>query len=149
MTSRNAAKQCFVYITLPGETDSVTAAKYELSNTANGPVGRFVYGRNYLARADAVEIDPIELTLGAKIEPTTKFNGLYGALRDASPDHWGRLIIERANRAAKLDEMEYLIQSSDARPGALAFGYNSVPPGPDREFNTILDLEELQATALA
>lgn len=149
MTSRNAARQCFVYITLPGETEAVTAAKYELTNAGSGHVGRFVYGRNYLARPDAVEIDPVELTLGAKVGPTTKFNGLYGALRDASPDHWGRLIIERALGKAQLDEMDYLIHSSDARVGALSFGYGNAPPGPDREFNTILDLAELQQAALA
>lgn len=149
MTSKNAVRQCYVYITLPGETEAVTAAKYELTITGNGSVGRFVYGRTYLARPNAVEIDPVELTLGAKVEPTTKFNGLYGALRDASPDHWGRLIIERALRKAQLDEMDYLIHSSDARVGALAFGYNSAPPGPDREFNTVLDLADLQETALA
>lgn len=149
MTSKSSVRECFVYITLPNETEAVTAAKYELSQTPNGPIGRFVYGRNYLARSDAVEIDPVELTLGAKVAPTTKFNGLYGALRDASPDHWGRLIIERALRKTQLDEMDYLIHSSDARVGALAFGYSNKPPGPDREFNTILDLAELQETALA
>ncbi len=149
MTSKSTVKQCFVYITLPGQTQAVTAAKYELANPETNPVGRFVYGKSYLARPDAVEIDPVELRLGAKIEPTTKLNGIYGAIRDASPDYWGRLIIERANRVAKLDEMEYLLQSSDARSGALSFGHNNAPPAPDRHFNTILDLEELQETALA
>ena len=130
MTSKNTVKQCFVYITLPGQTDAVTAAKYELSNPETNPVGRLVYGKSYLARSDAMEIDPVELRLGAKIEPTTKFNGLYGAIRDASPDYWGRLIIERAKRVAKLDEMDYLLEySSDARAGALSFGHNNTPPG--------------------
>lgn len=147
MTSKNS-KECFVYITLPGETKAVTAAKYELSGLASGqPVGRLVYGKSYIARPNAVEIDPVELRLGATIAPTTKFNGVYGALRDASPDFWGRLIIERANRVTRLDEMEYLLQSSDARAGALAFGHSNVPPGPDRDFNKIFDLEELQETA--
>ena len=149
MTSKNTVKQCFVYITLPGQTSAVTAARYELANPETNPIGRFVYGRTYLARPDAVEIDPVELRLGAKIEPTTKLNGMYGAIRDASPDYWGRLIIERAKRVAHLDEMDYLLESSDARAGALSFGHNNTPPAPDRSFNTILDLEELQEAALA
>jgi serine/threonine-protein kinase HipA len=149
MTSKSAPRSCFVYITLPGEMRAVTAAKYELTHAVTGPIGRFIYGRNYLARPNAVEIDPVELTLGAKVEPTTKLNGLYGALRDASPDRWGRLIIERALRKTQLDEMDYLIHSSNARVGALAFGYSNAPPGPDRELNTVLALAELQETALA
>ena len=130
------------------ETDAVTAAKYELSNPETNPVGRLVYGKSYLARSDAMEIDPVELRLGAKIEPTTKFNGLYGAIRDASPDYRGRLIIERAKRVAKLDEMDYLLELSDARAGALSFGHNNTPPAPNRAFNTVIDLEELQEVAL-
>lgn len=148
MTSK-APKQCFVYITLPGQTETVTAAKYELTNRDGVAIGRLVYGKSYLARSDAVELDPVELRFGSTIEPTTKFNGVYGALRDASPDYWGRLIIERAQDAAKLDEMDYLLNSSNARAGALSFGLNNAPPGPDRKFNTILDLEGLQEDALA
>ena len=147
MTSKNTVKQCFVYITLPGQTDAVTAAKYELSNPETNPVGRLVYGKSYLARSDAMEIDPVELRLGAKIEPTTKPNGLYGAIR-ARPYYWGRLIIERAKRVAKLDEMDYLLELSDARAGALSFGHNNTPPAPNRAFNTVIDLEELQEVAL-
>jgi serine/threonine-protein kinase HipA len=147
--TKTTVKQCYVYITLPNQTRAVTAAKYELSNPEKDPIGKFVYGKSYLDRPDAVEIDPVELRFGTKIEPTTKMGGIYGALRDASPDHWGKLIIERANKVAKLDEMEYLLQSSDARAGALSFGHNNLPPAPDRPFNTVFDLEELQEVALA
>jgi serine/threonine-protein kinase HipA len=148
-TSSNTKKECFVYITLPRQTEAVTAAKYELSNPTTNPVGNFFYGRSYLARADAVEIDPLELKFGTTIEATAKLSGMYGALRDASPDYWGRLVIQRALGVASLDEMEYLLQSSDARAGALAFGHSPSPPAPNRKFNTILDLESLQADALA
>ena len=63
MTSKR--EPCFVYIWLPGETEAVTAGKYELTVDRRGtPLGRFVYGRSYLARNNAVPIDPVELTLG-------------------------------------------------------------------------------------
>jgi len=41
------ASESFVYITLPGTVEAVTAARFELSTTANGdPLGRFVYGKS-------------------------------------------------------------------------------------------------------
>ena len=47
--------ECFVYITLPGQVQAVTAGRFELGVGRNGvPVGRFVYGRRYLQRDDAV-----------------------------------------------------------------------------------------------
>jgi serine/threonine-protein kinase HipA len=42
----------------------VTAARFALgTDRAGNPRGELVYGRNYLARTDAVPIDPIELKL--------------------------------------------------------------------------------------
>jgi serine/threonine-protein kinase HipA len=52
--------ECFVYITLPGAHTATTAGRFVLEQTPRGEaLGRFVYGRSYLANADAVEIDPI------------------------------------------------------------------------------------------
>ncbi|WP_424958256.1 type II toxin-antitoxin system HipA family toxin [Hyphomicrobium sp. 1Nfss2.1] len=144
MTSRKA-KRCYVYITLPGELEAVTAARFELSDG----VGKLVYGRSYLARNNAVEIDPVELKLGTQQYETALLRGVFGALRDASPDYWGRLVIDRAAGKAKLDEVDYLIQSADDRAGALGFGHNENPPAPKRDFNKTLDLKSLQETALA
>jgi serine/threonine-protein kinase HipA len=51
MNFRRAASECFVYITLPGETEFVTAGKFELTTDRRGiAVGRFVYGQSYLER---------------------------------------------------------------------------------------------------
>jgi serine/threonine-protein kinase HipA len=56
--------EVFVYLTLPEQVSPVTAGRFELSTGTQGvSVGRFVYGRRYLARSDAVPIDPIELKL--------------------------------------------------------------------------------------
>src|ERR1700692_3771214 len=72
MTSKQST-ECYVYITLPGETESVTAGRFELSKDRRGnALGRFVYGKSYLARANVVAIDPIELKLsGATLGPAT------------------------------------------------------------------------------
>ena len=38
--------ECYVYITLPRQTDFVTAGKFNLEKDRQGtPIGRFVYGR--------------------------------------------------------------------------------------------------------
>lgn len=82
---------CYVYIVLPGETEFVTAGKLVLSTDRHGvPTGRFVYGRRYLARANAVPIDPFELKLRAGTFETRRLKGVFGALRDAGPDYWAR-----------------------------------------------------------
>jgi serine/threonine-protein kinase HipA len=84
------SEECFVYITLPGQTEPVTAGKYQLNTDRQGtPVGQFVYGRSYLLRNDRVEFDPVELKLQVPVFRTTKPRGNFGALRDSSPDSWG------------------------------------------------------------
>src|SRR5688572_9164984 len=96
MISRTNEDTCFVYIALPGETNFVTAGRFRLTADARGvATGRFVYGKSYLDRNNAVPIDPIELKLERKTYETTLLKGVFGALRDASPDYWGRHIIER------------------------------------------------------
>jgi serine/threonine-protein kinase HipA len=81
--------ECFVYITLPGAREAVTAGRFVLEQTRSGDaLGRFVYGRSYLGNPDAVEIDSIELKLSDQTYETVRMNGVFGALRDAGPDSW-------------------------------------------------------------
>jgi len=148
MTSRPAPTGCFVYITLPGATEAVTAARFELTTSRGGfPLGRLVYGKSYLARGDAVAFDPVELTLGPRVYETTMMKGVFGALRDASPDCWGRRVIERHAGKSPLSELDYLLESPDDRAGALSFGLGQQPPAPRRKFNQTILLAKLQAKA--
>ncbi|MCY3820333.1 MAG: type II toxin-antitoxin system HipA family toxin [Gammaproteobacteria bacterium] len=143
-----SSTECYVYIALPGQTDFVTAGRFSLEKDRQGaPVGRFVYGRNYLAREDAVPIDPFELKLDGRTYENRRLNGVFGALRDASPDYWGRRIIEKYAGVAELEELDYLLHSADDRAGALGFGLGREPPAPRRKFNRTMDLEKLQAIA--
>jgi serine/threonine-protein kinase HipA len=143
MTSR----ECFVYVVLPGETELVTAGRFRRTVDRHGvATGRFVYGKSYLARNDPVPIDPIALKLATKTYETRLLKGVFGALRDASPDYWGRRVIERRLGPGP-DELDYLLHSPDDRAGALAFGLNQNPPTPKRTFNRTLDLGKLQAFA--
>jgi serine/threonine-protein kinase HipA len=148
MTSKPAPTECFVYITLPGTTEPVTAARFELTTTRSGvPLGRLVYGKSYLARGDAVAFDPVELALGSRVYETTMMKGVFGALRDASPDSWGRSVIERHVGKSPLSELDYLLESPDDRAGALSFGLGQKPPAPKRKFNQTIVLAKLQAIA--
>ena len=148
MISKASASECFVYITLPGATSATTAGRFVLEKNQQGdPLGRFVYGRSYLNNPDAVPIDPVELLLSEKTYETVQLNGIFGALRDAGPDYWGRLVIEKHAGKAQLGELDYLLESPDDRAGALGFGLNKVPPAPQRKFNKTLDLEKLQNLA--
>lgn len=149
MTSKSPT-ECFVYITLPGETQSVTAGRFELKADRGGnALGRFVYGKSYLARPNAVAIDPVELKLSDATYETVRLNGVFGALRDAGPDYWGRRVIEKHAGVTKLGELDYLLNSADDRAGALGFGFNQNPPSPRRKFNKTLELAKLQSIAEA
>ena len=144
MTSDTGARECFVYITLPGATEFVTAGRFVLEPDRAGlPVGRFVYGRSYLERAQAVPIDPVELKLGGTTYRTTALEGVFGALRDAGPDYWGRRLIEKYAGKPRLGELDYLLNAPDDRAGALGFGLGPEPPAPRRRFNKTLNLEKL------
>lgn len=147
MTSEGQA-ECFVYITLPGQTEPVTAGRFVLAVDRRGvPEGRFVYGRSYLERANAVALDPVELKLAPRTYSTVAMGGLFGAIRDASPDYWGRRVIQRHLGNTQPGEMAYLLHSPDDRAGALGFGLNRTPPAPKRAFNRTLDLAKVQAIA--
>jgi serine/threonine-protein kinase HipA len=140
--------EAFVYIVLPGETTFVTAGKFVLVTDRRGVVtGHFVYGRSYLARPNAVTVDPIELPLTEDTFTTTRLKGLFGALRDAGPDYWGRRVIEKHAGRAELGELDYLLNAPDDRAGALGYGLNKEPPAPARQFNRTMQLERMQALA--
>ncbi|MGF6312564.1 MULTISPECIES: type II toxin-antitoxin system HipA family toxin [unclassified Bradyrhizobium] len=149
MTSKGNT-ECFVYITLPGQTEAVTAGRFQLAKDRRGnALGRFVYGKSYLSRGDAVSIDPVELKLSGETYETGRLNGVFGALRDAGPDYWGRRVIEKHAGVPQLGELDYLLNSADDRAGALGFGLGQQPPAPRRKFNKTLELAKLQEIAEA
>lgn len=141
-------RECFVYIVLPDTTTFVTAGRFRVSKTPQGdPVGAFVYGRRYLERPDAVELDPVELRVSNRVYETARMEGFFGAIRDSMPDYWGRRVIEKHSGLTVLDEFDYLMQGPDDRAGALGFGLGVEPPAPRKEFNRTIDLERLQEAA--
>jgi serine/threonine-protein kinase HipA len=133
----------YVYLQLPGTLEVVTAGYFEQTERTGVPVGLFVYNPTYLEREDAVPLDPFELPLRPGRFETVKLKGIFGALRDASPDAWGRRIIERHLNNIALSEVDYLLHSPEDRVGALAFGRGKTPPAPTTRFNQMIALEKL------
>lgn len=87
----------------------------------------FAYGNKYLERGNALEIDPVSLSLQDKQQmrqrrlfppPDTT---LFGGIRDAAPDAWGRRVIEARLQvpANSLPEARYLLEAGSNRIGAL------------------------------
>lgn len=141
-------RECFVYIVLPGQTTFVPAARFQWLPDERGlPLGRLIYGRRYLERRNAVPLDPIGLPLTPQVYETRILGGMFGALRDAAPDDWGRRVIQRHLPGIDFPEIDYLLQSPDDRAGALGFGLNAQPPAPKRDFNQTVDLAKLQGMA--
>jgi serine/threonine-protein kinase HipA len=144
----SSERECFVYIQLPGRMEVVTCGRFQHYVLPGGAgVGRFVYGRTYRSRPDAVPLDPIHLPLSPRTYETAKLGGVFGALRDAAPDAWGRLVIERVSGRSDLTEIDYLLESPEDRAGALSFGRGVEPPAPVRPYNRVVHLEELREAA--
>ena len=87
----------------------------------------FAYGLNYARRADALEVDPVSLSLrdreqilGKRLLPAHGLS-LFGGIRDAAPDAWGRRVIEAKLKvpANSLPESQYLLHAGSDRVGAL------------------------------
>jgi serine/threonine-protein kinase HipA len=87
----------------------------------------FAYGLNYARRADALEVDPVSLSLrdreqilGKRLLPAHGLP-LFGGIRDAAPDAWGRRVIEAKLKvpANSLPESQYLLHAGSDRVGAL------------------------------
>lgn len=87
----------------------------------------FAYGLNYLKRTDALEVDPVSLSIADRTSISGKYllpaNALnfFGGIRDAAPDSWGRRVIEGKLKAPpnSLAESEYLLHAGSDRVGAL------------------------------
>jgi serine/threonine-protein kinase HipA len=89
-----------------------------------GPAASFEYAREWLGRPDAFAIDPASLPLQPGVQHG---KSLFGAIQDAGPDRWGRILIERAVRKKVLSQkpyrdIDYVLALDDVpRVGALRF----------------------------
>lgn len=138
------SKECFVYIQIPNSFETVTAGKLKWEKAgANSEVGTFIYGQSYLKNPKAIALDSFYLPLEEKAFQVSTNEGIHGPLRDASPDSWGRYIIQKNTPPDQHDPMGYLLNSAGDRIGSLSFGVGKTPPAPVRNFNKTIDLQKL------
>jgi len=114
----------------------------------------FAYGLRYLERLGALEVDPVSLGIqdkeqvrGKALFPPNNLP-LFGGIRDAAPDAWGRRVIESRLKvpANSLPESTYLLHAGSQRVGAIdirASRDSSATPG----FGTWDNLEYLMEAA--
>ena len=146
----NDEQACYVYIQLPGTVERVPCASLTVRAVGAGAYeGTFTYGRRYLERADVVPLDPFHVPLTTRPTRFTKLKGIPGAVRDASPDAWGRRVIQAKLQRPEADiqEVEYLLNGPDDGAGNLSFGRTTTPPAARRPFNRTHQLPALIAAA--
>lgn len=118
-----------VFAHLPDQNEAVPAGRLSLLEEGLQSVGStFGYGARYLKRVNAIPVDPVSLPLsslpGEKqlYEPPVGLT-LFGAMRDAAPDFWGRRVIEAKLKVPpnSIPESSYLLNAGTHRFGALDF----------------------------
>lgn len=125
-TSDITPLKAFVWVWLPGQTAPVVAGVVQVTD---GELV-FAYGQSYLARADAMSLQPdTEHAAGLPLVegPQRPPDGLdaHGVIRDAAPDSWGQQVILRrrlgrgVTDTGDLPLMTYLLESGSNRIGAL------------------------------
>jgi serine/threonine-protein kinase HipA len=121
-------KRATVYIHL-GET-TIPAGILTTRIDGRYTSSEFVYGNRYIERSDAVPIDPCSLPLPppgrSEVYRTRQDFAVFNGVRDASPDKWGRYLLDRKFPKVGLDEFDYIAASGPDRVGALAFGATPV-----------------------
>lgn len=139
-----------VFIHLPGETEAVPAGRLTMIEQGlQVQASTFAYGRRYVARVNALPVDPIALVLvpGRNDEERVPAGGLamFGALRDATPDAWGRRVIENRLRAPPngLPESVYLDHAGPHRAGALDVRESPTSPAAGGALPAVVDLRHL------
>ena len=140
----------YVWIYLPDQIDPVVAGRLDYDETPASPIFSFLYGRSYLDRQGAIPLDPERLPLerGRRFESPDLY-GILGVIRDASPDDWGRRVIEKRLAVTEASELTYLVETGDDRAGALGFSERSDSP-PNRQLPPErTDLETLLSAAAA
>ena len=138
----NDEHACYVHIQLPGTLETVPCASLKVRAIGAGAFeGTFTYGKRYLERPEVVALDRFHLPLSARPQKFTKLKGIPGAVRDASPDAWGRRVIQAKLQRPEADirEVEYLLNGPDDGAGNLSFGRTATPPALIRAFDQRAD----------
>lgn len=150
-----AAQQRQLYAFAHLDGGFVPAGRLTLTEEAEEVLASsFAYGLRYLERAGRFPVDPVSLPLddvalvrGTEMMPANSLP-LFGGIRDAAPDAWGRRVIEARRKvpANSLPESVYLLEAGSDRVGALDVR-DSLESPPTRGVNEVRSLDYMLETA--
>ena len=109
--------EAYIWIWLPGKHEPVVCGKLEAEDDSHNRYS-FIYGRSYLARTDAIALDPRELPLQEGVL-SPAIGETHSVIRDAAPDAWGRRVLTYESRGQNFTELDYLLGTGGDRIGAL------------------------------
>ena len=115
-------REAYVFVHLNGEF--VPAGLLTFLSAGHDSKSLFSYGLRYMQRPDAFALDPERLPLMKGAIETRANEVLFGAFCDASPDAWGKHVLDTAamEMGRTLSEFDYLYYAGGDRIGALGFG---------------------------
>lgn len=131
--------QAYVFIDLPEEKDPVLAGLI----ATDGSSGRFVYGKHYLQRDDAIALDPINFPLTSSEFRVEGHQGVPAVLLDAGPDNWGRKLMHVLHRQQPTNKLEELLATRGAGVGALRFSLSRTMPKERPSFPSLNQLKAI------
>lgn len=118
----------YIYLQRPDNGEWVTVGRYVLESDKQ--VGTYRYSPRYAEAGLSWTIDPVNLPFSPVLEwEARRYRGLHDVLRDACPDSWGRMLLQKEhNLPHDVHDSRYLALSSNAdRWGALAIGTSRKP----------------------
>lgn len=123
MTTSDASlnpSEAYVWVWLPGSPDPVVAGRLDQHDRSETVA--FAYGRSYLDHPAALALFLPDLPLRRGAQSPLSGH-IAGCIADASPDAWGRRVIEQRHRTggSDLSDLAYLLLSGSDRTGALDF----------------------------
>jgi len=134
----------WVHVRLPDGASKLVGRYRTIRPARSVPYGEFGYVKTWIEGSGSFPLDPDNLPLKKGTFITKKRALLPGALADATPDRWGRRIIEVSDPSPTIrTAADWLLASDEGRVGCLAFSYNTEAPQRHQAQACVSDLEEL------
>ncbi len=134
-----AIKEAWVFVAMPSEKAPVLAGRL----VTDGNRGRFVYGQNYLSRADRFALDPINLPLVEHTQEVLGNDGVPTVLLDAGPDNWGRTLMLALHTRYPQNKLEELLATKGTGVGAVRVSLSRTAPKAPPEYLEMSSLKDI------
>lgn len=136
--SDGSALTAFVHVRHQDQTSTLVGQYRLVVPKAGRSYGEFGYVGSWLRNEHgrAFALDPDHLPLERGLVRTERRARLHGVLADATPDTWGRRLIEahRTELGPPLQAQQWLLAAGDEKVGCLAFSSTPSPPSRGQGF---------------